>query len=243
MKRSMHHHRGVILMLLSAVMALLAAPAYGQIGNRDITDANLNDAERRETTLLWLNTFLSESDLLRKEDMDKIRQAVAQMSPSQLRQWLEQTKQLRQYVEGEKWQGTKQWLREFMRVQAIYSSQELQKLRTQIVQADANQMLAILKRIQAKHDALIWMHQAAERNRQVEVDERDAYIAQQAAAAQAARGVSSPNAPLYGGGMSGGSGQKPSKGYYVPSPLINSRELARVAVWSELWGPGLLIGF
>ncbi len=243
MKRSLYTLRSVTLILLSAGMALLAAPAHGQIGGRDITDANLNDAERRETTLLWLNTFLSESELLRQEDMAKIRQAVAQMSPSQLAQWLEQTKQLRQYVEGEKWQETKRWLREFMRVQAIYSDKELQKLRDQIVQANANQMLAILKRIQAKHDSLVWMHQAAERNRQVEVDERDAYVAQQAAAAQAARGVPVPSAPLYGAGMAGGSGQKPGKGYMVPSPLINSREMARAAVWSELWGPGWLIGF
>ena len=31
----------------------------------DFTDANLTDMERRETALLWLDTFLTESDLLR----------------------------------------------------------------------------------------------------------------------------------------------------------------------------------
>ncbi len=155
-------------MRLSATLLLvvLAAPrVYGQVAGRDLTEMNLSDAERRESTLLWLNTFLTESDLLRQEDVDKIRQAVAQMSPSQLQRWLEQTKQLRTYVESEKWQQTKRWLREFMRVQAIYSEGEIQKLRDDIVRADADQMLAILKRIQAKYDSLVWMQQASERNR------------------------------------------------------------------------------
>ena len=164
------------------------------------------------------------------------------MSPSQLRQWLEQTNQLRDYVEGEKWQQTKRWLRESLRVQVIYSEQELQRLRDEIVRADADQMLAILKRIQARHDVLVWMHQAADRNRQVEVQERDAHLAQQAALAQAARtppapGVAIPAAP------EAGAGQRPSKGYQAPSPLVTSREMARAAVWSELWGPGVIFGF
>ena len=243
MTRSLNHRRSIRWILLSATLALLATPSYGQIGTRDISDSNLTDAERRETTLLWLDTFLTESDLLRQDDMAKIRAAVAQMSPSQMQQWLEQTKTLRQYVEGERWQQTKQWLREFMRVQAIYSEQEIQKLRDEIVAADASQMLVILKRIQAKHDSLVWMHQAAQRNRMVEVDERDAYMAQQAVAAQAARMSTPGTVPLYGAGLGGGAGQKPSKGYQVPYPIINSREMARIAVWSELWGPGLLIGF
>ncbi len=168
-------------------LALFALPAWGQIGSRDITESGLTIQEQREATLLWLDTFLTESQLLRQDDVQKIRAAVANMSASQLEQWLAQTAQLREYVEGEQWQNTKQWLREFLRVQAIYSDAELQQVRDELVRADADQMLAILKRIQAKHDSLTWMHEAAVRNRRIEVAERDAYAAQQAAAAQAAR--------------------------------------------------------
>lgn len=241
MTRSIKHRRYVCPILYCAVLTLVALPAQAQIG--DITDLNLTDQERRETTLLWLDTFLTESDLLRKEDVAKIRAAVEGFTPSELSQWLEQTKQLRRYVESEQWQQTKLWLREFLRVQAIYSDQELQEIRDEIVRADASEMLAILKRIQAKHDSLVWMHQAAQRNRQVEVDERDAYLAQQAAAAQAARASSARNLPLYGAGATGGTGQKPSRGYQVPGPMIDSRVMARAAVWAELWGPGFIIGF
>ena len=49
---------------------------------------------------------------------------------------------------------------EFLRVQAIYSDAEIEQLRDEVYAADADQMLAILKRIQAKHEALVWMHGA-----------------------------------------------------------------------------------
>jgi len=242
MTRILHESRRAFWFVVAMGLAVLAVPAMGQLPSRDISDSNLTDAERRETTLLWLDSFMTESDLLRPQDMAKIREAVSQMSPSQLQQWLEQTKQLREYVESDKWQQTKRWLREFLRVQAIYSDEEIQKLRDQIVRSDANQILAILKRIQAKHDSLVWMHQASERSRQIEVSDRDAYVAEQAAAAQAAR-VASVGTPPAPSGAAGGTAQKPSKGYQVPGPLIDSREMARAAVWAEVWGPGLLIGF
>jgi hypothetical protein len=244
MIRSIIQYRSTRWLLICSALTLLVAPCWAQVGDRRFSDDNLTDAERRETTLLWLDSFLTESNLLRQEDISKIREAVSQMSPSQLREWLEQTKQLREYVESEQWQETKQWLREFLRVQAVYSDEELQKLRDEIVQADADQMLAILKRIQAKHDALVWMHQAAQRNRQVEVAERDAHVAQQSAAADAARAsAAAVGGPLYGGGAAGGGARRPSVGYTVPRPLIDSREMSRAAVWSELWGPGFILGF
>jgi hypothetical protein len=235
MTRSLNMRRLLAGVLFLAALSFLATPSFGQLG-----DADLTDAELRDTTLLWLDQFLTETQLLRQEDLAKIRAGVEQMSPSQLRQWLEQTKQLREYVESERWQQTKVWLREFLRVQAIYSEEEIQGLRDEIVQADANQILAILKRIQSRHDALVWMRQAKERNREVEVMERDAYMAQQAVAADSARGAPSP-APLYGAGS--GTAQKPSKGYGVPYRMIDSRTMSRAAVWAELWGPGFLIGF
>ena len=69
-------------------------------------------------------------------------------------------------MESEKWQDTKVWLREFLRVQKMYSDAEIAQLRTDLINADATQMLAILKRIQAKHDSMVWMHQASDKSRQ-----------------------------------------------------------------------------
>ncbi|MFO7906084.1 MAG: hypothetical protein ACQESR_04145 [Planctomycetota bacterium] len=236
------NHRCAIWILVAAALPLCGASAYGQVEG-DITDPNLTEAERRDTTLLWLDTFLTESGLLRKEDMAKIRAAVSQMSGTQLDQWLEETEPLREFVRSDRWQETKQWLREFLRVQAVYSEEELEELRDDLVQADPSEMLAVLKQIQARHDTLVWMQQAVERNRGVAVAERDAYMAQQATAAKAERASKPRNLPLFGAGLNQGAGQKPSTGYQVPRSIINSREMARAAVWSDIWGPGFVIGF
>jgi alanyl-tRNA synthetase len=243
MRQSSVIYRHVICILMGAVWSLVAVPSPAQI-TTDLSERNMSDADRRDATLLWLDSFLTDSDLLRSEDIAKIREAVRQMSPTQLQQWLEQTRQLREYVEGERWQETRRWLREFMRVQAIYSDQELQALRNEIVQADAQQMLAILKRIQARHDTLVWMHQASDRKRQVEVQERDARMAQQATLAEAARARSATAAAAAAvPGTAGGGAARPSTGFQSPGPLVTSREMARAAVWSELWGPGFIFGF
>ncbi len=210
--------------------------AHAQISSKDLTDPSLTSDERKEATLLWLDKYLTDSELMRKEDMAKIREAVAKMSPSQLENWLQQTAQLGEYVESPQWQETKQWLKGFLRVQAIYSDKEIAQLRKDILYADADQMLAIMKRIQAKHDSLVWMHQASEQTRATEVKQRNASVAQQAAAASKSRSSSTASVPLFGAGAA--KGQKPSKGYRPPGPLINSRDVARATVWREALGGG-----
>jgi hypothetical protein len=164
------------------------------------------------------------------------------MSPSQLERWLAQTRDLRAYVESEQWQRTKEWLREFLRVQNIYSEAEIQQLRNEIVRADAEQMLAILKRIQSKHDSMLWMQQAAESSRQIALANREMDVAQQQAARAAAQSQTR-TAPLFGTGLAGAQrGNRNRSGYQVPGPLITSREVARASVWAQTWGPVWYIG-
>jgi hypothetical protein len=208
-----------------------------------VDDPSLTIQERRDQTLRWLDQYLTESALLRKTDMDKFRAAVQQMSPTQLEQWLAQTKDLREYVASDKWQETKTWLRGFLRVQAMYTDAEIQKLRDDLVDADAPQMLAILKRIQAKHDQLVWMHQASEKSRQIAVLQRDESVTAQEDANAAARARAEANSSVAGTVQSGGAaGVRNKSGYQVPSALINSRDMARASVWAEVWGPTWYIG-
>ncbi len=225
-----------MILALAALLLVVsqASIARAQIATKDLTDPSLTDTERQKATMLWLDKYLTDSELMRKEDVAKIHEAVGNMTPSQLEQWLKQTEQLREYVESPQWQETKRWLRSFLRVQAIYSDKEIQQLRNEILNADAGQMLAILKRIQAKHASMTWMHQASEKSRAMAVKQRDASVTKQSRAMASARSSSSSNAPLFGAGFS--NGQKPSKGYRPPAPLITSREVARAAVWSEVWG-------
>ncbi len=228
----------VMVPVFIGLVLSLATSAMSQLTD----DTNLPIQERREITLQWLDRYLTESELLRKDDMDKIRAAVVQMSPSQLEQWLTQTKDLRAYVESEKWQQTKTWLRGFLRVQAMYSEVEIQQLRNDLVNADATQMLAILKRIQAKHDSLVWMHEAAEKSRQIAVLHRDETVAAQAAQATASA-AQTGDVPLFGNPQAGvPRGNRNKSGYQTPGALINSRDMSRATVWAEVWGPIWFIG-
>ncbi len=227
-------NRTILALAAWLLVATVTSIANAQITAKGLTDPNLTDSERKQATMLWLDKYLTDSELMRKEDTAKIHQAVSNMSPSQLRQWLQSTRELAEYVESPQWQETKRWLRNFLRVQAMYSDKEIEKLRSDILNADANQMLAILKRIHAKHASLTWMHQASEKSRAMAVKQRNASVAKQASAVASARSSGSSSAPLFGAGFS--KGQKPSKGYRPPAPLITSRDVARATVWSEVWG-------
>ncbi|MHB8971431.1 MAG: hypothetical protein ACYC3X_08975 [Pirellulaceae bacterium] len=230
---------GVMPLVVVMLTVLVGRAAWGQIAD----DPSLPVQERRDITLEWLDQYLTESDLLRREDMDKIRTAVLQMSPSQLEQWLTQTKDLRAYVESEKWQETKKWLREFLRVQAMYSDAEIERLRNDIVNADAQQMLAIMKRIQSKHDSLVWMHQASEKSRQIAIRARDEDVAMQEVAKVATNATRQSDTSAVGNPQTGAAQINRNRtGYQVPGSLITSREVAQVAAWREAWGPMWFIG-
>jgi hypothetical protein len=210
-----------------------AARAYGQASASEAARQDVSQSERQEKVLRWLDNYLTDSVLMREEDMAKIREAVAQMTPSQLDQWLKQTQTLRDFVASSQWQATKRWLREFLRVQAIYSDAEIEQLRDEVFAADAEQMLAILQRIQAKHESMVWMHGVSEHNRQRDLQQRDAAMQRQAAASRSARSSTARSVPLFGqSGVS--SGSRSSSGYRPPPPLITSRDMARATVWREL---------
>jgi hypothetical protein len=212
---------------------LLAGAAF-EAHAQDAAGGGSDPQPDREATLQWLDKYLADTVLMSPEGVAKIRDAVAQMSPSQLESWLRQTQQLRTFVESPSWQETKAWLREYLRIQAVYSDEEIQQLRDDIFNADADQLLEILQRIQKKHDTLVWMHGASQQARASEVQQRNARVAQQASANNAARAARTSNLPLFGTGSA--SQQTRSTGYRPPGPLVTSREMARAAVWGGLWG-------
>ena len=210
-----------IWFLVSAAFATAwcAVPiAYGQPPAKTAADESLSSSQRRDETLKWLDKYLADSVLMSSEDSSKILNGVAQMTPSQLDQWLIHTQKLRDYVGAPEWQDTKKWLREFLRVQAIYSDKEIKKLRDDVFNADSDQMLEILRRIQAKHESMVWMHNASKQTQKIDLAERNKSMARQDATNRAARTAASSHSALFG--KSGGSaGTMPSvKGNYsIPS--------------------------
>ncbi len=222
--------------LLAITLALSpVGSTCGQAPTPNLADANLSDPDRQRETLDWLDTYMTGSDLMSRDDVAKIRAAVVQMSPSQLERWLKQTRDLRAYVESPQWQDTKKWLNGFLRVQAIYSDKEIQEFRQQLFDADPEQMLAMLQRIQAKHESMVWMHQAAGKSREIDVQARNAMVARQDSANNAARTSANRNIPLFGNAGGSSRGGKPDSGYRIPGPLIDSRTMAQWTVFQGVW--------
>ncbi len=235
------HGRGSLhacTLLLASLLALpLSAPgaAGGQPSGQEAAGADASADERQREVIAWLDTYLTDTDLMLPGTADKLRSAVAHMSPSQLDRWLAQTSQLRAYVESPEWQATKKWLHGFLKVQAIYSEKELQEFRQKLFEADADQLLAMLQQIQAKHESMVWMHQAAGKMRQADLQGRNTAVARQADASSAARTAARRDVPLFGNASQGSSVRKPDSGYRVPGPLIDSRTVAAWEVWRNAW--------
>ena len=192
----------------------------------------------RGVALDWLDNYLTKQVLLKREDVAKIRQTVSQMSPSQLEDWLNRTVKVRDFLESDEWQETNAWLREFLRVQAIYSDDEISELKDRIAAADPDELLDILEDIERKHRSLRSMHSASERNRQASLKARESTIKQQEAAAKAARKSYGGSRPLFGNSQGHAANKyTASKGYRPPPPLVTSREVAREAVRQQVF-PG-----
>ncbi len=193
--------------------------------------------DERAETLAWLDQYLSQSDLLDPKTLVQIRAAVKQMTPSQLDRWLAQTRQLREYVSSPQWQETRAWLQGFLKVQAIYSDQEIQEFRQKLFNANPDELLAMLQKIQAKHESMVWMHQASQQSRQMAVSARERQIARQDAANNAAQqaAAAARQTPLFGSTGGAAGGRPRDSGYQIPGPLINSRMMAQWTAFMGVW--------
>jgi hypothetical protein len=215
----------------------MVTTAWGQQPAVDLADEKVSDDERLRETLDWLDKYMSDSQLAPPGAFEKVRAVVAQLTPSQLEQWLIQTRRLRQYIESPEWQETRQWLRGYLKVQAVYSEQEIQSFRQRLFNADPDELLAMLQQIQAKHESMVWMHQASTQSRSMDVQARNARVARQDAAnAAAMQAAAQRSAPLFGNAMNAGAAaRKPDSGYRVPGPLIDSMTVARWTAFAGAW--------
>jgi hypothetical protein len=211
--------------------------AWGQQSTVDLADEKVSDNERLRETLDWLDKYMVDSDLASPGSIEKVRATVAQLTPSQLEQWLIQTRRLRQYIESPEWQETRKWLRGYLKVQAVYSKEEIQAFRQRLFNADPDELLAMLQQIQAKHESMVWMHQASTQARSMDLKARNQRVARQDSInANAAQVAAQRSAPLFGNAMNaGGAGRKQDSGYRVPGPLIDSRSVASWAAFAGAW--------
>lgn len=108
-------------LLTSLLIVLVYSAGVASRASGQAADA----ADDQQRALQWLDRFAQTQVLFHEEDMKKLRAKVAAMSPEEASQWWKERAANREMLEGPRWQDTQNWLREFLRVQARYSDEEI----------------------------------------------------------------------------------------------------------------------
>lgn len=198
-------HRMLFAPVLGTLLVGVATGWWATPSSAAESEASL-DQQKREA-LDWLDDYLSRQVLLTKDYVDKVRAAVAKMSPEETQQWLKQTADMRALLDSREWRETEAWLDGFLSVQTIYSQKEIEELRKKASRMSPEQLLELMKQIREKHLNLQQSRPPAaeletpspeeqraafERRRQAKLQFRDDYQRQMAAQQRAASRSSSP---------------------------------------------------
>lgn len=69
------------------------------------------------------------------------------MSLTKLNIWLDEAQVLQDVLDGPEWQETRKWLQGFLKVQAIYSDEEITEFRANAAQSSLEELISILEEI------------------------------------------------------------------------------------------------
>lgn len=100
-------------------------------------------AEVKQTALKWLESFAQTQVLFHEEDMKRLKEKVAAMSPDEASKWWQERAANREFLDSPRWQETQNWLREFLRVQARYSDEEIRDFQSEAFSKGKESTLAL----------------------------------------------------------------------------------------------------
>ncbi len=211
----------LVLLPISAV-SLAAAPA------------DTNDTAKQQA-LAWLDTYRGRQALFHDKDIAQLRAKLNAGTDAEAQQWLTKTKDSRQALDSEPWRQTQKWLRQFLRVQAIYSDEQIEELRKETLDAAKNSPTKFKEMLhEMENFRQAWTRGVTDGKqlRQREVHVKQAYnkelVAQRAAARKKAASQSNPVRPA-------NTVKKPQ--YDRPPALIDSLDEARWSVMRSFWRP------
>lgn len=90
-------------------------------------------ADAKKSALQWLDAYAVRQVLFHPKDVQKLREKVAAMSPAEAQDWWDKTAVRREMLDSPEWRDTERWLQEFLRVQAIYSDDEIRTLQAEAI--------------------------------------------------------------------------------------------------------------
>jgi hypothetical protein len=182
----------------------------------------------------WLESFARYQVLFNADDVKKLRDRVAAMTPEEAAKWWEQTTPQRKVLASPEWSETEEWLRKFLNVQAKYSDEEIREFQKEAADKAKESALSleeVLLRISQARKKLVGGAQAAEETRKLQLAAGQAYRQEEVRQREAARQRAQlPPPPAPGGAAPA----RPTRNKYN-EPLIDSLDVARWAVLRELF--------
>ena len=213
---------------------LLALPASAQ----SVPAANdSNDGGAKAQALKWIDRFATAQVLFSSGDVERLREKVAKMTETEAAAWWDKSATHRELFDGADWQETRRWLREFIRVQAIYSDEQVAYFQSEAfakAEQSSRSLKEVMDEITAERKKLAAGSRSSEQMRQQQLEYRQAYRQEQVAAREAAMKASAKRS------ASRPQSQKPvvQRGERKRTPpLVSSLDVARWSTMRNLW-PG-----
>lgn len=105
--------------------AMLLVVGLVTLGMSSFAVAADEPSEVQKKALAWLDDFAVQQVLFSPKDVEKLREKVAKMSPEEAVKWWDESAEERKLFEDPEWKKTRDWLKEFLKVQAIYSDEQI----------------------------------------------------------------------------------------------------------------------
>jgi hypothetical protein len=232
----------MFLVFRSHVMLFLIAPfvvaAWGEAGANDSAadSAAAQTGQEKTEALAWLDGYRKVQVLFNNKDLERLREEIAASTPDEAKQWLEETKEIRAALDSPEWKTTREWLREFLRVQAIYTDEQIAQFRKEAKEAaekSPEKFQTLLADVEEKRASLARGAANDRQLRQQMLDISRAYRQDQFAQREAVRRQA---AQFGSGAASSHSAPVPRKTRVgPPPPLVDSLDVARWSVMQNFW--------
>ncbi|NQU24633.1 MAG: hypothetical protein HQ567_25400 [Candidatus Nealsonbacteria bacterium] len=227
--------RALLSWALSAFACLLlAVPA----GAQSVPAAAApTDGAAKAQALKWIDRFATAQVLFSPGDVKRLREKVAKMTETEAAAWWTKSATHRELFDSEQWQETRKWLREFLKVQAIYSDEQVEYFQSEAftkAEDSSRSLKEVMDEITAERQKLAAGSRSSAQMRQQQLDYRQAYLQDQVSAREAAMKASAarsasrpqPQTPVV------------QRGERTPTPpLVSSLDVARWSTMRNLW-PG-----
>jgi hypothetical protein len=191
----------------------------------------------KDQALQWIDAYRQVQVLFHEKDIERLRSEVAQGTDAQAAEWLEKTKEIRAALDSPEWAKTRAWLKEFLRVQAIYSDEQIAEFREKVKEAAKEspaKFMDIMNDVEQKRTALSARGANEAKIREQKMEVMKAYQQEAVAAREAERRQRAEAAKV-------AEANKPkpvAKPDYQRMPaLVDSLDVARWTVMREFWGP------